>query len=196
MAPTCATLKLARNWQQALNETFDRMETELSKLFGPGVERKSDFFRDLAGSVYMNQAEAVAEEAGLPFDVLINIYDKSIIETENRPPAENLVATFLRALERVMGEQDDLPVDAQSIRDLVNEALAVELEETYVVGHRLRTCPPALPEGTHPLGDSLPRAGRSPDVPGNTRTVLDIGGQDTKGIQIDEKGYRGQFPDE
>jgi benzoyl-CoA reductase subunit A len=178
---------IGKELAQALNETFDRMETELSKLFGPGVERKSDFFRDLAGSVYMNQAEAVAEEAGLPFDVLINIYDKSIIETENRPPAENLVATFLRALERVMGEQDDLPVDAQSIRDLVNEALAVELEETYVVGTGYGRVRLPFPKEhirseilCHGLGAHL--------MYPNTRTVLDIGGQDTKGIQIDEKG--------
>ncbi len=179
--------EIGKELAQALNKTFDRMETELSKLFGPGVERKSDFFRDLAGSVYMNQAEAVAEEAGLPFDVLINIYDKSIIETENRPPAEDLVATFLCALERVMGEQDDLPVDAQSIRDLVNEALAVELEETYVVGTGYGRVRLPFPKEhirseilCHGLGAHL--------MYPNTRTVLDIGGQDTKGIQIDEKG--------
>ena len=179
--------EIGKELAQALNETFDRMQTELSKLFGPGIERKSDFFRDLAGSVYMNQAELVAEEAGVPFDVLINIYDKSIIETENRPPAEDLVATFLRALERVMGEQDDLPVDAQTIRDLVNEALAVELEETYVVGTGYGRVRLPFPKEhirseilCHGLGAHL--------MYPNTRTVLDIGGQDTKGIQIDDKG--------
>jgi len=179
--------EIGKKLAQALNETFDRMQTELSKLFGPGVERKSDFFRDLAGSVYMNQAEAVAEEMGLPFDVLINIYDKSIIETENRPPAEDLVATFLRALERVMGEHDDLPVERQAIRDLVNEALAIELEETYVVGTGYGRVRLPFPKEhirseilCHGLGAHL--------MYPNTRTVLDIGGQDTKGIQIDEKG--------
>jgi benzoyl-CoA reductase subunit A len=171
----------------ALEETFGRMNTKLSLLFAPGVERKSDFFRDLAGSVYMHEAEEVAEQAELAFDVLINIYDKSIIETENRPPAEDLVNTFLRALDRVMNEQDDLPVDQQTIRDLVKSALEIELEETYVVGTGYGRVRLPFPKEhirseilCHGLGAHLMYPG--------TRTVLDIGGQDTKGIQVDEKG--------
>jgi benzoyl-CoA reductase subunit A len=171
----------------ALEEVFDRMKEQLSLLFAPGVDRKSDFFRDLAGSVYMQQAEEVAEDAGLAFDVLINIYDKSIIETENRPPAEDLVDTFLRALDRVMNEQDDLPVDQQTIRNLVKDALEIELEETYVVGTGYGRVRLPFPKEhirseilCHGLGAHLMYPG--------TRTVLDIGGQDTKGIQVDEKG--------
>ena len=171
----------------ALDETFKRMQNKLSGLFAPGIERKSDFFRDLAGSVYMHQAEEVSEEAGLPFDVLINIYDKSIIETENRPPAEDLISTFLRALERVMDEQDDLPVDHQTIRDQVKIALEIELEETYVVGTGYGRVRLPFPKEhirseilCHGLGAHL--------MYPNTRTVLDIGGQDTKGIQVDDKG--------
>jgi benzoyl-CoA reductase subunit A len=180
--------EIGKELAAALEETFKRMKNKLSGLFAPGVERKSDFFRDLAGSVYMNQAEEVAEEAGLPFDVLINIYDKSIIETENRPPAEDLIATFLRALERVMDEQsDDLPVEPQIIRDQVNNALEIELEETYVVGTGYGRVRLPFPKEhirseilCHGLGAHLMYPG--------TRTVLDIGGQDTKGIQVDEKG--------
>ena len=171
----------------ALDETFKRMQNKLAGLFAPGIERKSDFFRDLAGSVYMHQAEEVSEEAGLPFDVLINIYDKSIIETENRPPAEDLISTFLRALERVMDEQDDLPVDHQTIRDQVKIALEIELEETYVVGTGYGRVRLPFPKEhirseilCHGLGAHL--------MYPNTRTVLDIGGQDTKGIQVDDKG--------
>ncbi len=171
----------------ALEDTFERMKSNLSGLFAPGVERKSDFFRDLAGSVYMNQAEEVAEDAGLPFDVLINIYDKSIIETENRPPAEGLVDTFIRALDHVLNEQDDLPVDQQTIRDQVKKALEIELEETYVVGTGYGRVRLPFPKEhirseilCHGLGAHLMYPG--------TRTVLDIGGQDTKGIQVDEKG--------
>jgi benzoyl-CoA reductase subunit A len=171
----------------ALNEIFERMKIQLSKLFASGAERKSDFFRDLAGSVYMNVAEDVAENAGLPFDALINVYDKSIIETENRPPAEDLIATFKRALDRVIDEQKDLPVEPQLVRDLVRDALAIELEETYVVGTGYGRVRLPFPKEhvrseilCHGLGAHLMYPG--------TRTVLDIGGQDTKGIQVDEKG--------
>ncbi len=179
--------KIGQELVTALHTTFDRMQTQLSKLFAPGVERKSDFFRDLAGSVYMNQSEKVADEAGLPFDVLINIYDKSIIETENRPPAEDLVTTFLRALDRVLDEVGDLPVEQQTIRDMVAKALDIELEETYVVGTGYGRVRLPFPKEhirseilCHGLGAHL--------MYPKTRTVLDIGGQDTKGIQVDEKG--------
>jgi benzoyl-CoA reductase subunit A len=178
---------ISKELAAALEEVFDRMKEQLSLLFAPGVDRKSDFFRDLAGSVYMQQAEDVAEDAGLAFDVLINIYDKSIIETENRPPAEDLVETFLRALDRVMNKQDDMPVDQQTIRNLVKEALEIELEETYVVGTGYGRVRLPFPKEhirseilCHGLGAHLMYPG--------TRTVLDIGGQDTKGIQVDEKG--------
>lgn len=180
-------VKIGKELAMALEDTFERMKTKLSGLFAPGVERKSDFFRDLAGSVYMNQAEEVADVAGLPFDVLINIYDKSIIETENRPPAEDLVDTFLRALDRVLNEQVDLPVDQQTIRDRVKNTLEIELEETYVVGTGYGRVRLPFPKEhirseilCHGLGAHLMYPG--------TRTVLDIGGQDTKGIQVDEKG--------
>ena len=180
-------VKIGKELAMALEDTFERMKTKLSGLFAPGVERKSDFFRDLAGSVYMNQAEEVADVAGLPFDVLINIYDKSIIETENRPPAEDLVDTFLRALDRVLNEQLDLPVDQQTIRDRVKNTLEIELEETYFVGTGYGRVRLPFPKEhirseilCHGLGAHLMYPG--------TRTVLDIGGQDTKGIQVDEKG--------
>jgi benzoyl-CoA reductase subunit A len=179
--------EIGRQLAVALEEVFDRMKEQLSLLFTPGVDRKSDFFRDLAGSVYMQQAEDVADQAGLPFDVLINIYDKSIIDTENRPPAEDLMDTFLRALDRVMNEQDNLPVDQQTIRDLVKKALGIELEETYVVGTGYGRVRLPFPKEhirseilCHGLGAHL--------MYPKTRTVLDIGGQDTKGIQVDEKG--------
>jgi benzoyl-CoA reductase subunit A len=180
-------VEIGKELAQALDEIFEHMKTQLSLLFAPGVDRKSDFFRDLAGSVYLHQAEDVADEAGLPFDVLINIYDKSIIEVENRPPAEDLVNTFLWALDRVMGEHDDLPVDQQVIHDLVEETLEIELEETYVVGTGYGRVRLPFPKEhirseilCHGLGAHL--------MYPNTRTVLDIGGQDTKGIQVDENG--------
>jgi benzoyl-CoA reductase subunit A len=171
----------------ALDEIFGRMKTRLTRLFAPGIERKSDFFRDLAGSVYMHHAEEVAEQAGLGFDVLINIYDKSIIETENRPPAQEMADTFLVALERVMEEQRGLPIDQQTIWKLVKNALDVELEETYVVGTGYGRVRLPFPKEQirseilcHGLGAHL--------MYPQTRTVLDIGGQDTKGIQVDENG--------
>ena len=73
--------------KDALGEVFRRLRAEAPDLYAPGAKRKSDFFRDIAGSRYHNQAEEVARAAGLPYELLLNVYDKSIIDVENRPPA-------------------------------------------------------------------------------------------------------------
>ena len=67
----------------SLGEVFQRLRKEAPELYAPGAERKSDFFRDIAGSRCRPRAEEVAREANLPYDLLLNVYDESIIEVEN-----------------------------------------------------------------------------------------------------------------
>ena len=171
---------------KALDSTFDGLQEKLSELFAPGASRKSDFFRDLAGSQYMNVAEQVAAERGLSFDTLLHIYDKSIIEVENQPPGDNLDDKFMRALDRVL-KAENLDIDNNSVRKPVKDALNIELEETYTVGTGYGRVRLPFPKEhirseilCHGLGAHLMYPG--------TRTVLDIGGQDTKGIQVDDAG--------
>ncbi|MBE0569328.1 MAG: benzoyl-CoA reductase subunit A, partial [Deltaproteobacteria bacterium] len=68
----------------ALEEVFRQLHAMAPSLFAPGAERKSDFFRDIAGSSYLSISEKVAKEAELRYDYLLNIFDRSIIEVENR----------------------------------------------------------------------------------------------------------------
>jgi benzoyl-CoA reductase subunit A len=171
----------------ALDELFARLREKLAELFAPGVERRSDFFRDLAGSEYMHIAEVVAEEAKVDFDILANLYDKSIIQVENRPPSEDIEGKFLRALERVLTEAGTGVTDAGTVRSSVDGVLKIDMEEAYVVGTGYGRVRLPFPKEhirseilCHGLGAHL----MYPD----TRTVLDIGGQDTKGIQVDENG--------
>ena len=89
---------------EALDGVFARIREEAPALYAPGGERKSDFFRDIAGSQYLTAAENVANEAKLPFDLMINLYDKSIISVENRPPDDDLTGNFTRALEICLRE--------------------------------------------------------------------------------------------
>ncbi|ROR32479.1 benzoyl-CoA reductase subunit A [Inmirania thermothiophila] len=177
---------LRKAMAEALEEIFGRLRADAEHLYAPGAERKSDFFRDIAGSRYMQRAEEVAREAGLPFDPLLNVYDKSIIEVENRPPAGDIGGKFLRALGRVLAE-GGVHADHEAVRAAVERALAVELEEGYVVGTgygRVR-----LPFSKEHIRSEILCHGLGAHLmyPG-TRTVLDIGGQDTKGIQVDENG--------
>jgi benzoyl-CoA reductase subunit A len=170
-----------------LDVAFARLREKLQGLFAPGAVRKSDFFRDLAGSEYMNIAEQTAKEMGMNFDTLINIYDKSIIEVENRPPNDDMEGKFLRALTNVLAEETDLSVSSDEVMKAIKSVLDMDLEETYVVGTGYGRVRLPFPKEhirseilCHGLGAHL--------MYPKTRTVLDIGGQDTKGIQIDGKG--------
>jgi benzoyl-CoA reductase subunit A len=174
----------------ALEETFRRVRREAPALFEPGARRKSDFFRDIAGSLFMGHAEAVAKEAGLPYDLLLNVYDKSIIEVENRPPADDIAPKFLRALDRLVGGSD--LAAAEALKAPVREALEIPLEETYLVGTGYGRV--TLPFSKEHIRSEILCHGLGAHIMyPETRTVLDIGGQDTKAIQVDKQGIVENF---
>ena len=85
---------------EALKEVFRRLQAEAPSLFAPGAKRKSDFFRDIAGSQYLATGEAVAKEAATRYDYLLNVFDRSIIEVENRVYSDSIRRHLLAALER------------------------------------------------------------------------------------------------
>jgi benzoyl-CoA reductase subunit A len=178
--------------KDALGEVFRRLRAEAPDLYAPGAKRKSDFFRDIAGSRYHTQAEDVARAAGLPYELLLNVYDKSIIEVENRPPAGALKDKFHRALSRVLAAEAALASDASRIKRIIEDWLDVELQEAYLVGTGYgRVTLPFSKE--HIRSEILCHGLGAHMMYPNTRTVLDIGGQDTKGIQVDANGIVANF---
>lgn len=177
--------------KEALGEVFARLRAEAPDLYAPGANRKSDFFRDIAGSRYHAHAEEVARAASAPYDLLLNVYDKSIIDVENRPPEGNLSDKFRRALTRVL-TTDQSGQSATGIQAKIENALAIDLEETYLVGTGYgRVTLPFSKE--HIRSEILCHGLGAHMMYPKTRTVLDIGGQDTKGIQVDEKGIVANF---
>jgi len=181
--------KVADGVKQALAEVFRRLREEAPGMFAPDATRKSDFFRDIAGSRYLAVAEEVAREAGLGYDLLLNVYDKSIIGVENRPPAGGLSDKFKQALERVAKEGAGLDGE---LLEPVERTLAIELEETYLVGTGYgRVTLPFSKE--HIRSEILCHGLGAHMMYPKTRTVLDIGGQDTKGIQVDASGIVENF---
>ena len=178
--------------KDALGEVFRRLRAEAPDLYAPGAKRKSDFFRDIAGSRYHNLAEEVARAAGLPYELLLNVYDKSIIEVENRPPAGRLSEKFRRALARVLAADKSLTQDADNVQKIIETSLGVDLEESYLVGTGYgRVTLPFSKE--HIRSEILCHGLGAHMMYPKTRTVLDIGGQDTKGIQVDENGIVANF---
>jgi len=181
--------KNAAGVRQALEEVFRRLRAEAPEMYAPGAKRKSDFFRDIAGSRYLALAEEVARDAGLPYDLLLNVYDKSIIAVENRPPKGTLSDMFKRALKRVTDQGIGL---SGEMLQPVEKALDIELEETYLVGTGYgRVTLPFSKE--HIRSEILCHGLGAHMMYPRTRTVLDIGGQDTKGIQVDENGIVENF---
>jgi benzoyl-CoA reductase subunit A len=178
--------------RELMLKIFDDIREAANEIYGPDAERKSDFFRDIAGSRFMRVAEEMAQAADLPYELLMNVYDKAIIEVENRPPEGDLRGKFLGGLDFLFNEKPDISVDRDQLRAAVNTALDVELEETYVVGTgygRVR-----LPFPKEHIRSEILCHGMGAHIMFNgTRTVLDIGGQDTKGIQIDENGVVKNF---
>jgi benzoyl-CoA reductase subunit A len=176
---------------RTLGEVFRQLREESAALFAPGVRRRSDFFRDIAGSRFMALADPVSRAEGISFDLVLNVYDKSIIEVENRPPGGETAGKFLRALDSTLASAAaSLP--AEEVARAVRAALEIPLEETYVVGTGYGRVRLPFPKEhirseilCHGLGAHIMYQG--------TRTVLDIGGQDTKAIQVDKDGIVENF---
>ena len=179
--------------REALSEVFRRIEAEAPSIYAPGSARKSDFFRDIAGSRFMNIAEGVARDTGLGFETLLNIYDKSILDVERTvAPEEAIAGQMLQGLSRTFRDHPPADVRETDARAALTRSLAVTLDETFVVGTgygRVRLPFPKEHIRSEILCHGL---GAHMMFPG-TRTVLDIGGQDTKGIQVDENGIVTNF---
>ncbi len=184
--------KVESQVSEAIGEVFKQLRAEAPSLYAPGAKRKSDFFRDIAGSRYHVYAEEVARAAGLPYELLLNVYDKSIIDVENRPPSGGLSEKFRRALANVLAADSAVRTGSSDVPKTIEATLDIDLEETYLVGTGYgRVTLPFSKE--HIRSEILCHGLGAHMMYPKTRTVLDIGGQDTKGIQVDAKGIVENF---
>jgi len=177
---------------EALEEIFRRIVAEAPTLFAPGARRKSDFFRDIAGSQYLATGEAIAKELGTRYDFLLNVFDRSIIEVENRVYAESIRRHLLAALERTFAALPETAGRRAQVEAPVKGILDTEMEEAYVVGTGYGRA--RLPFSKEHVRSEILCHGLGAHVMyPQTATVLDIGGQDTKAIQVDPSGIVESF---
>jgi benzoyl-CoA reductase subunit A len=176
---------LAGALRATVDEIFRRTEAdELARFANPFPSARSDFFRDAAGSAYTRWAEELADPQGASFDRLLGLYDKCIVKVENEPLELGFRDHIGAALLRVGGPPE--------LRQAVEEAAEIELAEVATVGTgygRARLPFPKEQIRSEILCHGL---GAHAMFPG-TRTVLDIGGQDTKAIQVDDQGIVTSF---
>jgi benzoyl-CoA reductase subunit A len=176
----------------ALGEVFRRLALEAPELFAPGAKRKSDFFRDIAGSRYLAVGEAVAKEAGVRYDMLLNVFDRSIIEVENRVYGDSIKPHLLAALDRSFSFLKTDPKTRDAVRAPIKGVLDTALDEAYVVGTGYGRA--RLPFSKEHIRSEILCHGLGAHVMyPHTATVLDIGGQDTKAIQVDANGIVESF---
>ncbi|MEI8324194.1 MAG: benzoyl-CoA reductase subunit A [Betaproteobacteria bacterium] len=178
--------------EAALTEVFRRLQAEAAELFKPGARRKSDFFRDIAGAQYLAIGEAVAKEVGTRYDYLLNVFDRSIIEVENRVYADSIRRHLLAALERTSVAMPETAARRTQVEAPIKGILDTEMEETYVVGTGYGRA--RLPFSKEHIRSEILCHGLGAHVMyPHTATVLDIGGQDTKAIQVDPNGIVESF---
>lgn len=176
----------------------EQMRQRAERHFKPLAVRKSDFFRDLAAADYMHLAEKVARDEGTDFEALSGLFDQAILPVENSSPEGGVESLIGRALDRALaktraregdGREQDPP---ELLARAVAAARAIRLDEVFSVGTgygRQRLPFPKEQVRSEILCHGL---GAHVMFPA-TRTVLDIGGQDTKAIQVDGHGIVTSF---
>ncbi|HEX5050744.1 MAG TPA: BadF/BadG/BcrA/BcrD ATPase family protein [Planctomycetota bacterium] len=177
-------LAMGKATATAIDAIGQRMDAEAGQLFEPGASRKSDFFRDLAGSRYLELAEALARDGVHAFDPLVGLFDKAILMVENSTAA---VGTFRAHAKAAMGA-----LASPDLERAVARVLDIELHQSAIVGTgygRQRLPFPEKRIRSEILCHGLGAHAMFP----STRTVLDIGGQDTKAIQVDAQGIVTSF---
>ncbi len=172
--------------RRTVDGILQKMESEVAGLYAEGATRKSDFFRDLAGGRYMALAEQAARERAASFDRLAGLFDRTILEVENLPAGEDLYPPMVRAaLAAMTAAPPELAV-------AVDAAAGVPIETMRSVGTGYGRATLPFPKDQIRSEILCHGLGAHQMFPA-TRTVLDIGGQDTKAIQVDEKGIVTSF---
>lgn len=182
---------LAKDYESIVQGVIGEMRLEAVPLFQPQTVAKSDFFRDIASSQYLKHGERLSQEKIASFDRMIGIYDKAIIAVE----AETFANTFGEYLRFAIGEvvkMSEFSTFATDIRVTAESAANTPLEIINTIGTgygRQR-----LPFPKHQIRSEILCHGLGAHAMyPHTRTVLDIGGQDTKAIQVDAQGIVTNF---
>jgi len=189
---------------------FEKMEGEANDLFQAVRSDRSRFFRDLAGSRYYALSEKLAEAAlkgeatlagskHVSFDALAAVYDKAILLVENQTLNLDFGTAAMKALNVLEQESrsggSDLALNSEMLKAFecaikVISNRQIEIAESVGTGYGRQR----LPFKKHQIRSEILCHGLGAHFMfPNTRTVLDIGGQDTKAIQIDGNGVVTNF---
>ncbi len=174
----------------AVGEVLAAMRAEAPALFAVDGARKSDFFRDLAGAGFMAGAEKVSADGSVAFERLVGLFDRAILDVETRQSPIAFGAVLRRAADRVAAGGS--PLGRAALDAAIRDAADRPLDEVSFVGTGYGR--QTLPFPKSAVKSEILCHGRGAHrVFAGTRSVLDIGGQDTKAIQVDETGVVTSF---
>ena len=178
-------------YENVIGSIFKEIHTLSEGLFLPGGRAKSDFFRDIATGLFLKQAELVAKDQGLSFDRLIGIFDKAILRVENSSFAiyfDEYMEFAGQEVVKIAKFSTYKNAIISAVKDII--ALKLNIVASVGTGYGRLTLPfPKEQIRSEILCHGLGAHYLFP----MTRTVLDIGGQDTKAIQVDEHGIVTSF---
>jgi len=175
----------------AVRSVLDGMVAEAPALFLGDGGRKSDFFRDIAGAGFMAGAERVALGGVVGFERLVGLFDRAILDVETRLVPRPFGALLRRAGDRC-ASRTSTDREREALRQAITFAAEEVINEVCFVGtgYGRQTLP--FPKSAVRSEILCHGRGAHRIFPG-TRTVLDIGGQDTKAIQVDDAGVVTSF---
>lgn len=173
---------------------------------------KNQFFRDIVSEKYNEEVMKFDQEL---FEPLMTVWDKSITPAENEVVSFDFAELIHRAMDRLKDKYHSLPdtapenisvnFDAEinilrgkvdqisdTLRDHIEDVIGLEFQITNMTGTGYGRALLPFPQECI-RSEILCHAFGAHAVFPETRTVLDIGGQDTKAIQVDKYGLVTSF---
>ncbi len=179
--------KLRSQVEQCLAELSPRMrESSRRRFFNGEISATSRFFRDLFSCAYVAEISAAPKDL---YDTLLAAFDRSINPAENSRidfDFGDLVREALDLLPEEMPKQRGR--FERHLAEISN--LSLQPADYFGTGYGRQLLPF---EKQHIRSEILCHAFGAHACFPQTRTVLDIGGQDTKAIQVDPQGLVTSF---
>jgi len=177
------TLPRGKDLAKALENIFDAIETETRSNPSFAERVRHSFFRDVVGTSFMTMAEAEGVKFGLDFEEMMGVFDVVILREENTVLDIEFGETLRRSPDVLAGN---------GLMSAIEAAAAATFDPANMVGTGYGR--QQLPFREDQIRSEILCHGFGAHLMfPETRTVLDIGGQDTKAIQIDENGVATNF---
>lgn len=170
-----------------LNRLSEKIHNQIREKFINGeISSTSEFFRDIFSRVYMH---AIQNEEKFLYDKLLAIYDGSITPVENKVIDFDFADLMEEAIDLI---PEEMKKYNSQIKGCLSDVVSLSLKPDDYIGTGYGR--QLLPfEEKHIKSEILCHAMGAHLYFPKTRTVLDIGGQDTKAIQVDRHGLVTSF---